>query len=381
MQVTAANSMSAQRPGALPLRAEKSSLGDTAPLAQGREAGLDVLKCLAAFLVVCIHAPFPGTFGVHFSTIARCAVPVFFMISGYYFISGDHARQRRQIIKLVSLTFEANLIYLSWMILHAELKGDGMLCYLAEAFSAKSILKFLFFNESPFGFHLWYLSAILDVLILMKLVEYFHLKSVLTALLPFLLIGNLALGSYAPLLFGREIPTILTRNFIFFALPHFYLGYLLKKNDRLAQKLKNIHLCALIVFSIASGIFERFLLASHDLLNPNREAYLSSTLLACALLLFFAKNNEFGRGSIFQKIGQNHSMPIYIIHPIVMVALKYALLFIGGTSAYLLLAPVFIFMVTAALLLFQKKLFQKEILGISYSFWEKHLARFAFKKT
>lgn len=50
-----------------------------------RRKGIDILKCLCAFLVVCIHAPFPGIIGEYFIALARIAVPTFFMISGYFF--------------------------------------------------------------------------------------------------------------------------------------------------------------------------------------------------------------------------------------------------------------------------------------------------------
>ena len=38
---------------------------------------------LACLLVVLIHAPFPGTLGIIFSSAGRFAVPFFFMISGF----------------------------------------------------------------------------------------------------------------------------------------------------------------------------------------------------------------------------------------------------------------------------------------------------------
>lgn len=43
-----------------------------------RRAGyVDILKALCAFLVVCIHAPFPGIVGDYFTALSRVAVPIF----------------------------------------------------------------------------------------------------------------------------------------------------------------------------------------------------------------------------------------------------------------------------------------------------------------
>ena len=50
-----------------------------------RKIGLDVLKCIAAFLVVCIHASFYDKFGDYFTAISRMAVPIFFIITGYFY--------------------------------------------------------------------------------------------------------------------------------------------------------------------------------------------------------------------------------------------------------------------------------------------------------
>lgn len=42
---------------------------------------IDILKAICAFLIVCIHELFPGIVGAYFTTLARVAVPVFFMIT------------------------------------------------------------------------------------------------------------------------------------------------------------------------------------------------------------------------------------------------------------------------------------------------------------
>lgn len=82
------------------------------------------------------------------------------------------------------------------------------------------------------------------------------------------------------------------------------------------------------------------MLASLGLINPYREAYLSSTLLACALLVFFAKNEPIGKFSILSRIGKNLSSQIYIIHPMIKSILKYALICVGAGALYNLFAPV-----------------------------------------
>ncbi len=49
-----------------------------------RVEGLDSLKAICAFMVVCIHAPFPGKAGEYIVMLSAIAVPIFFMITGYF---------------------------------------------------------------------------------------------------------------------------------------------------------------------------------------------------------------------------------------------------------------------------------------------------------
>ena len=54
-------------------------------MAAGRQNyKLDLFKCIAAYCVVLIHVPFPGMVGNAANCLARFAVPLFFLVSGYY---------------------------------------------------------------------------------------------------------------------------------------------------------------------------------------------------------------------------------------------------------------------------------------------------------
>ena len=65
------------------MRAEQSR-AEQSRAEQSRAASLDVLKAICAFLVVCIHVPFPGKVGEYFTALTRVAVPIFFMITGFF---------------------------------------------------------------------------------------------------------------------------------------------------------------------------------------------------------------------------------------------------------------------------------------------------------
>lgn len=80
-----------------------------------RAKNIDILKAVCAFLIVCIHIPFPGGVGEYFTSISRIAVPIFFMITGYFY--SDVTKKKReiqQIKKILKLVIEANLLYFLW---------------------------------------------------------------------------------------------------------------------------------------------------------------------------------------------------------------------------------------------------------------------------
>ena len=127
---------------------------------QSRADNIDILKVICAFLIVCIHVPFPGRVGEYFTALTRVAVPIFFMITGYFY-SDTVARhkEKQQIKKIFYLVVEANLLFFIWNITLVVLRRDSIMSYMQSIFSGKNMLKFLLFNESPLAVHLWYLGA------------------------------------------------------------------------------------------------------------------------------------------------------------------------------------------------------------------------------
>ena len=128
---------------------------------KARLASLDIAKCFASFLVVAIHADFPGLFGKYVNAFARIAVPLFFLISGYYYpIVDAQGKTWRQGRKLLVYTLVSSTVFMLLELVSA-IAGGRLAESMSLWFSQKSILKFLFFNVFPFAGHLWYLYALL----------------------------------------------------------------------------------------------------------------------------------------------------------------------------------------------------------------------------
>ena len=92
---------------------------------QSRADNIDILKATCAFLIVCIHVPFPGVIGEYFTALTRIAVPVFFMITGYFYFDVEEKNgETRQIKKIFKLVLEANVLYLLWDSFYAVLSRN-----------------------------------------------------------------------------------------------------------------------------------------------------------------------------------------------------------------------------------------------------------------
>ena len=253
-----------------------------------RTKNIDILKSICAFFVVCIHIPLPGIIGDYFTSITRIAVPILFMITGYFYTDiVKNCGVIRQIKKIFKLVIEPNIIYLVWKCFYSAIIHN--IDVFKNTFTLGNLLKFLLLNESPFNGHLWYLSAILYVLIIVLIANKLNCNKLLYLLTPILLLCDLIFGKYSIVIWGREFPYILVRNFLFVGIPYFCIGHLIR--DGLG---KNISKCMsgwmILLFSLTS-LLEHFILVSIDM-NATRDHYISTTFLAVAVFIFILKYNS-----------------------------------------------------------------------------------------
>lgn len=244
-----------------------------------RNQSFDILKLLCAFLVLCIHSDSPVYASL--APLARAAVPAFFMITGYFYVdTAARGHQKKQILRTVSIVLFGNGLYFLFGL--ASAAGNPW-SFLLELLDGKIWLRFLLLNESPFRSHLWYLGALVYVLVMAFAVESRKLWNIAYRLIPVLLLGNLILGNYGQLLLGQALELALSRNFLLCGFPCFCLGHFCRTEK---QKLERIPFavlpCMLCLFS-ALTLGERRLLATHGVLT-NQDFYASTIFVAFALL-------------------------------------------------------------------------------------------------
>ena len=327
------------------------------------------MKAILTFLIVCIHVPFFGRAGAYFTALARVAVPVFFIITGYFY-SDTVARhkEKQQIKKILCLAVEANILFFVWNVILGILRRKSIRFYIQSIFTGKSILKFLVLNESPLAGHLWYLGAILYVLIIVFLMDKFNCRKILYYLTPVLLIADLLFGKYSLLVLHREFPYILVRNFLCVGIPYFCIGNLISEKQCSENRDKKFFQI-LIVFFVIASLAERLFLVNAGL-NATRDHYISTTFLSLCLFVYTLKSNWHNKG--LAVIGRRYSTWLYIMHPIFITVFAIITDKLGIAGIYRYVAPIVVYCATIVFLIILQKVkiaMKKQIIHRRNSLW------------
>lgn len=297
-----------------------------------RNYGFDSLKLICAFLVVCIHAPFPETVNYIITPIARIAVPIFFMISGYFY---SKEQVKKQVTKIFKLIIISNFIYFVYDIATSIIKGN-LLLFFQKTFNITNLIDVLLFNISPFSDHLWYLNASLYTIIIISFIKNKIKTKKIYLIIPILLICDLIFGKYSIAIFNEEFPYIYVRNFLCVGIPYFLLGNLLSDyKEKINIPRFNLHIL-ITIFAITT-LLEKIILIHYNV-NATRDHYISTTFLSVFVFLLFAIYAN--RKNIYSNLGKKYSTFVYLYHPLILNVFIHIM---GGNYIYQILAPVLIF--------------------------------------
>ena len=67
---------------------------------------LDILKVVCSILIVFNHCVFPGTTGEIIKAFSRIAVPIFFLISGYYVFNNPKEKVLKKCKRIFKIFFK-----------------------------------------------------------------------------------------------------------------------------------------------------------------------------------------------------------------------------------------------------------------------------------
>lgn len=291
-----------------------------------RDYAIDTLKCIGAFLVVVLHYGYVisdnaiGRTSFAVNALTRLAVPMFFMITGFYFIlTYRRGRVMHQVKRLLCLTAFAVLLYAVFEF--AWYTAAGKLDVLIEELSwhgpiTSELGKLFIFNEIPVAFHLWYLLAAIYGVIAMWAFEHWRLWS--KPLIAFSLVVMLC----AALLSGfSDTPYPLVRNFITVAIPSMVIGrwiYEYKINHDKGW-LTSPSVIFLGIFLAITLIVVQMLIRIHSMGMVYKAQFdipIGAPMLAAALLMLGVRFPMMGRMTVLPAIGAKYSGYIYVFHVI-----------------------------------------------------------------
>lgn len=272
-----------------------------------RNVSLDILKLLMAFMVIGLHARFLSEFTslgsyIFVNGLFRIAVPVFFVINGFYFASVlNKGTQKSWFSRLI-------ILYAVWMVFYAYfwLPRTGL--------SYESVVKAL--ETILLGYyHLWYIAGLLGAAIILHFTHRCDSKTLVLSILVAFIMGlfiqyagnyNLAENKLVDKVLSYER---LHRNALLFSYPFFCIGYLINRQKIHTRfSLQTAAIMAIVGTSLL--ILESYI--NFIQLNGGSEFDIYfSLMIACPFIfILFTKISMNGDG---KKISL-YSSAVYFIH-------------------------------------------------------------------
>ena len=284
---------------------------------------IDIMKLICAILIVLIHTnPFYGTelsFIIN-NNIARIAVPLFFITSGYL-VWGKYKGDKAYIFKYIKSLLK---IIITWTIVYLPFN-----IYYYKNLDISLIKKIIFYIRD-FLFQgtyiqLWYLNAlVISIIFIIFLYKYLSLKKIGIIALGFYIIGLLGDSYFG--LFNNRLENLIiniyslvfgsTRNGFLFGTIFIVIGILIKEygwNFKINKKSNLI----LIIITFIVLLIETYFLRNFEIA---KDYNMMISLLFLAPLIFISILNTTKFKNVENtKIFRSLSLWVYCIHGIFLI--------------------------------------------------------------
>lgn len=311
---------------------------------KARNAGIDALKGIACIGVVFGHCEFPGVAGIYVQALIRWTVPLFFVVSGYFYREETVPYALSKAKHIFKITAWATLFYVVFECLYHLACGD-LIVYMAEEFTVVNLAAFVVFNSPIFvNGHLWFLFSLLYVYLAYAFMIRLHLTKYEKQIGIVLMVCFFVL-SYGLYFSGHPIRTGFYRNFLFEGLPFFLFGKSLRQSDLLKLPAANIKKTCII--SICAGCF--LSIVERYLVGRDFSIHISSLVILTAGFVLAAKGGFDNAPKSLVALGQDYSLMIYIIHPAVYLTMDLLLSALSDNIVYLWIRPIATVLISIAL--------------------------------
>lgn len=285
---------------------------------------LNFIKAICCIGVVYMHSPFPNKLGNIVSYILKFAVPVFFMISGYfsYYERKDDRIDRlpKKIIHILKLLVIAELVYA----VEYLIKNNGIPQYSFSEILSK-IFVGTFFNGT-----LWFLYALVWSYVLLYFIYKTGKEKWFYYMAPIILIVHVI--SRIIIKNQEWYNVYFYRNFLMYGLPFVLMGSYIRFNEK---KIKSICSNKICISGIIIG--ELIMMGEWFLTKTAVDIYIGTIIASLYIFIFAIMNPEKYVNKHFEFIGAKLSMYVYIIH---LFAIEIASEYICKSSIMKYLVPI-----------------------------------------
>lgn len=319
------------------------------------------LKGICAILVVFVHTDF--FYRNLFVPISRLAVPLFFMISGYFMINSDGTFKdklyiKKQMKKIGKYILISSFVYALYNIFNKIFLLNQVFSWelIFDKPLDKYFLSYLFLY-SVFSGPLWYLTAYFQSLIFVPCLNKLSSKGIFLIIVLTYILG-LLLGKYLWVWTQIDLPAPLMRNVLTMAVPFLFLGILIRKEEKFFVFLYKKYLYVFLFFIPLNYLEYWGILKWGSVVGGD---YVVTTIFVLVFVFVYAISHPWlGRNSYLGFIGEKLSLDIYLYHSI-FVSLFYWVnhkydLFIDQLSFPIVLLSVYLL----ALCVMKTKSFFKE---------------------
>ncbi len=272
---------------------------------------LELLKLLAAYMVVFIHISFYGNFGIAVNALARFAVPLFFLVSGFFSYGMSPEKIKIRIKRIVKLIIFSTVVYTLFNVALAIYFGsiNSAFVYFSKYLQPKRWLNFIFLNVPASSAHLWYLFAILYVYIIFYFVKKYKANEKIIFIVSFaLLVLHIFLGECLSA-FKIVLPIAYLRNFVFMGIPFFAAGLFIKKHEDKIRKIPAYASVVAFITGCAATLFSRFCFGANEI-------YIGSLLILFTFVNIFVKYSDVKYSPFLEKLSECSNY-VYIFHIII----------------------------------------------------------------
>lgn len=276
---------------------------------------LDFLKGIACFAVVFIHVKFPGIAGDAVWRLAQFAVPVFFLISGYfaYYNDSNVTKQNvtRRLKRIFWLSTYASAIY-GVVRLIGKITKHTLLADFNISQAIEAVVNFLLLNDLDGitgGGHLWFLWALVYAYIFILVINKYNAWRLAYVIMALLFVFYVVLQSLG---FDNDISWHYRGNWLASGIPYVTLGHYIAANKNKFFAVSNR---TYGILTIMGALFSLWRVA--DMKHIQDCSELGIIIMSLSLFVLTLKNPTKVYFKTLEIIGNRYSLDIYIFHILV----------------------------------------------------------------